>query len=685
MTTDIIGALGTGSGLNSPKLVKDLVEVQKAPLQARIDTKTSQADAQLSAYGVLKSSLSDFQSVLTPLTDPALFNAKALNVPTTDVITFNSLDAQAQAGSYQVEVESIASSQSIAFNSSETNPDAALGKTGTLTFRVGEWTPDDDSNGIDEFTVDANKTGFDITVTDDDTLASIAEKINGADSGVLASVVNIDGKLQLLVTAESGAKNALEITSDNSAQLSDFEFNEASLLAQSTSGSPPSVVQTQVGQDAKFKLNGLDVTRASNEIDDVITGLSFTLDKADVGNKVSFSISQDKSVAETAIKDFVEAYNTLQKALKPLVGVTTDDSNNLTRGDLSSDGTAKSLVSRLGQAISSTVSGLDSLDAFSALAAVGVTTALDGTINIDDEQFNKVIAEDFDKLSTLFGEDRRSSSTFLELNTGSFAGRATAGDYDVKITQAPEKGNLLGVALTGSTWDFSSSPLDLDLQVDGVSSIDLSLSGTYSSIEELAADLQSEINSNASFKEINAAVDVTVEAGALKITSRSFGDSSKVQIAPGTGADALGLGAGSVSTDGVNAQGTINGVEAFGSSNILLPAVDSPAYGLNITVAEGTPVGDYSVSFTRGIAGDLSQLISSALADGGQIDNREKRIEQDKKELVVDQEDLDRKMTAYQDRLSAQFAAMERIVASLNSTKSQLDGLIDRLPFTAKS
>jgi len=46
---------------------------------------------------------------------------------------------------------------------------------------------------------------------------------------------------------------------------------------------------------------------------------------------------------------------------------------------------------------------------------------------------------------------------------------------------------------------------------------------------------------------------------------------------------------------------------------------------------------------------------------------------------------LDRKMSAYQDRLSSQYAAMERIVASLNQTSSQLDGLIDRLPFTAQN
>ena len=200
--------------------------------------------------------------------------------------------------------------------------------------------------------------------------------------------------------------------------------------------------------------------------------------------------------------------------------------------------------------------------------------------------------------------------------------------------------------------------------------------------------MQSSINSYINFKDTNLAVDVTIDAGKLIITSRSFGSASSVEITNdvnGNLLSAIGLNASSSKLDGVDVKGTINGEEAFGSSNILLPAIVSSAYGLNIEVSEGTPLVEYTVSFSRGLAGDIALLVSSALSDSGQIANREARIESEKVNIGADQERLDKKMTAYQERLSSQYVAMERIIASLKSTESQLDGLIDRLPFTASN
>ncbi len=676
MTTNILSALGNASGIDTKQLVKDLVGAQKAAPQARLDSRTESAQAQLSAYGILKSSLVEFQKILTPLSDPALFEAKSINVPDTDVVSFNSLTAAAQAGSYQLEVTQIASAQSIAFNSTETDSTQALGKAGTLTFSIGEWAGS-------AFSVNPDKVGFSVEVTDDDTLDSIAAKINDADSDVLASVITIDGKLQLLITSESGAKNALEITSDNTAQLGGFEYN-STIIAEQALLTNPTIIETQTGQDSIFKLNGLEITRDSNTIGDAIVGLDFTLDKADIGNKVSFSISQDKSSAETSIRELVKAYNILKETLGALVGVSTDENNNLVTGGLAKDGTAKNLVNRISQAMAGTVNGMSPLDGFSALASVGVTTNLDGTLEIDEEQFKKVLSENFDKLGKLFGVNTDSNSSYIKLQTGSFSSNATAGDYVVNITQAPTKGNLSGVAPLGL--DLSSSPIEFAIQVDGQNSDSIILSGSYGSIEELAADLQSSINSDSNFKDTNLAVDVTIDAGKLIITSRSFGSPSSVEITSdvNNNLNTIGLDiSSSTKLDGVDVKGTINGEDAFGSSNILLPAVGSSAYGLNIEVGEGAPLQEYTVSFSRGLAGDIALLVSSVLSDSGQIASREDSIESEKENITADQKRLDRKMTAYHERLASQYVAMERIIASLSSTSSQLDGLIDRLPFTA--
>jgi len=52
-------------------------------------------------------------------------------------------------------------------------------------------------------------------------------------------------------------------------------------------------------------------------------------------------------------------------------------------------------------------------------------------------------------------------------------------------------------------------------------------------------------------------------------------------------------------------------------------------------------------------------------------------------DLDEDQESLDRRMEAFEERLLGQFIAMERILSGLDTSGSFLENLIDTLPFTA--
>ena len=84
------------------------------------------------------------------------------------------------------------------------------------------------------------------------------------------------------------------------------------------------MLQTQAAQDATLKVNGLEINRESNEVDDVIQGLSFNLNKVSA-EKVTFSISEDTATGEQAVRDFVEAYNTLYETMKNLTGTSKDE------------------------------------------------------------------------------------------------------------------------------------------------------------------------------------------------------------------------------------------------------------------------------------------------------------------------------------------------------------------------
>ncbi len=687
MANNIISSLGGGSGIDTANLVSQLTQLERAPQEERLNSRQEKLEAQISAYGTLKSALSEFQGMLSPLANPDTFSARSVAFPDTDLITPNSLDPGAQAGSYQLEVLDVAQAQTLVM-AANADKDAVLGASGELNIQFGSWTYA--AGNPDSFTVNGDKAALNIQIEADDTLSTIAEKINDSDSGIQASVMKVDNQYQLMLTAPSGEANAMSITGvdDGTGTAATFlqglTFNESQQAA--------GVTETQQGSDAVLKINGLEVRRETNEIDDVIEGFNFTVNKASVGETVNFSVESDSGVAEQAIRDFVDAYNSFYETAKNLTGYSKDENNQTVRGDLATDGTAKTLVSQLRSVLGSEVEGVDS--GFTALTNLGIRTELDGTLSISEKEFSSAINDNFDLVADLFARKTSSTSSLLEVGVGTRGNSAQPGNYEVVITQDPAKGELVGADIQNlfdTPLDTSGGGYTFSLEVNGTASGTITLDGIYNSAEELRADLQSLINGDSKLKAVNAAVDVEfdVATGQFSFISREYGDTSTVKISNQSALmDDLGLGttSGVVSTAGQDVAGTINGVEGFGAGEVLLPALGSDAYGLNFTAKPGSAAqGSFTVSYSRGMGGELSALIDRFLAGDGAIATREDNMDNQLAGIATDREELDRRMEQYETRISAQFLAMERIISSLNATGDSLDGILDRLPFTAKN
>src|SRR5690625_5510656 len=67
----------------------------------------------------------------------------------------------------------------------------------------------------------------------------------------------------------------------------------------------------------------------------------------------------------------------------------------------------------------------------------------------------------------------------------------------------------------------------------------------------------------------------------------------------------------------------------------------------------------------------------------GLLSMREEAIQEGLRKVEEDREAVDGRSEAFRIRQEAQFLAMEQIVRSLKVTGGLLDGLVDRLPFTA--
>lgn len=667
--SSIIGALGSGSGIDTNALTEQLVSISSQLEAQKLNGKKTTLETQISDYGKLRSALSSFQSAAAALGSADTFNAKSVSIPTTTQFSITALNSNAVAGNYNLQVRQVAQAQTLVTGNAYSSPNDPVGK-GELTLRLGHWSGD-------SFNVNEKKASGTIVIDEtNNTLAGLRDAINDAKLGITASIVNDGVGYKLMLNAETGANNEIEITAAEDAGapgLASFNFN--------ANAANKKLDQQQEGRDAKIAVNGLEVSRETNHITDVIDGLEFDIFSANSSEIVAISITADKGAGEQAIRQFVEAYNTLIADVAKLTGFDAELDNF---GSLKSDPLAKNLMQVLRTTLASPITG--GADLFSTLGSIGIRTKTDGTLEINENpdepntNFRAAIDKNYEAVKNLFVPQATSNNSSVEITKTSALTKA--GTYDVQITQEAAKGEL--------TADNINLPIDADSRdyqfeftLDGVKTNTISLSGSFATAEEVAIELQSLINSDSHVRAAFGSVSITVENNQFKFVSDSYGSSSNVgfaSVSQDFEAD-FGLAVGT-GTAGRDVAGTINGVAGFGFGNVLLANYGSDADGLSLIIHPG--VTEAKVTFSRGLAGTVNNLVGSYLASNGLISDREATLSKDIEKVDDQKEAMTRRSDAYRARLQAQFIAMESIVRSLNNTGSLLDGLNDRLPFTAK-
>ncbi|MCW8883777.1 MAG: flagellar filament capping protein FliD [Motiliproteus sp.] len=683
MSDNIISSLGAGSGINTSQLADDLISIERSGTDEILDNRQQKYESQISGYGALRSAMTSIQDNLSLLVDSDTFNGRNVSFPTTDILTPTSVSAEALAGEYSVEVTALAASHSLSSDDAALYSDAdSVVGNGTLTFSFGDW-----DGGA--FTANGTKESQVITIDDsNNTLTGIRDAINSADFGVQAAVINTGSGYQLQMTGPSGANNEIEVVVSEGAPagLSALAYNVGNL----------NMDENQTGADAALKVNGLSITRESNQLDDVITGLEFTLNNASIGETVAITITEDKSLGEQTIRDFIEGYNSFLTTAESLTGSDTSD-EDASVGSLVTDASAKSMINQVRNSISTTITGLSGN--YTALANIGIQTELDGSLSIDEDQFQSSIDNNFSEVVSLFTASSSSSNSLIDIVKVSPTTKA--GEFDVVVTTDPAKGDWVADnAISEGTYvagtDSFSSTLTADgtytfkVTVDGTSSDTITLTGGFDTAEEVRAKLQSLINGDTNLSGVGAAVDVAFDSATDKFTftSRSYGSSSNVSVTEsGAGMIALGVDKDNgTATGGTDVVGTIDGVDAFGSGNILLPELGSELAGLSLSISPGaTAASTVTITHSRGFSNELNNILDAFLANNGLIDTREDTLNDRLDDIEEDREDLDTRMEVRRAQLQAQFIAMEQIIASLNSTSDSLGGLVDRLPFTSSS
>jgi flagellar hook-associated protein 2 len=372
-----ITSAGVGSGIDIEGLITKLVAAEGQPATLRLNTKEAGLQANLSALGSLKGALSSFQSSLQGLKDVSAFQARTATSSNSDLFTV-SADSSAVAGSFSIKVDQLAQAAKV---------------------RSGDFT-DTEVVGAGSLKIGLGASSFDVAVAANTTLAGIRDAINQAadNPGIKATIIKVDSGSQLVLTSDRvGAVNAITIAATDTDALDGKDLTRLATA---------SLTSIQSAQDAIIYIDQQKVTRNSNSLSDIISGVTISLKKADTSKTESLSIDLDKSSVKSKISDFIKAYNSLADTVSSL---SKYDPATKTGGPLLGDATLRSVKNQIRQALSDPVQGAAG---FSTLSEIGITSSKTGVLGLDPAKLDKVLSSNFDGISKLFSGENGLATRF---------------------------------------------------------------------------------------------------------------------------------------------------------------------------------------------------------------------------------------------------------------------------------
>jgi flagellar hook-associated protein 2 len=242
--------------------------------------------------------------------------------------------------------------------------------------------------------------GFSYSSTDSGTYAEqLINKINSktTDTHVKAE---LDGtKIKLTSTTNDDIKVT---TTANGAAVTGLTNGAATdlVIANST--------RLQKAQNSLFEYNGVNMSRSSNSVDDIVVGMKLTFNKV-MDTTATLDIKQDTSSIVSTFKDFVTNYNTLSAKITELTKYDTDNKKAAT---FTGQNEITSILSKLNTFL--TQQNSDGV----SLTDMGLSRNEDGTISFNDATLTTKLQENSESAEkVLRGATTYKSAIYTSKNT----------------------------------------------------------------------------------------------------------------------------------------------------------------------------------------------------------------------------------------------------------------------------
>jgi flagellar hook-associated protein 2 len=359
-----ISSPGIGSGLDIQSIVSQLVALEKAPL-TQLKTQATSLQTKLSTMGTIKSQVSALGDAAAKLSKASGWDPVKATSSNPSAIGVT-VKAGAPATSITMEVQNLAKAQSTA--SAAVTAGTAMG-TGSMTIELGQWSGSSFIAG----------SGTPVTIDIDagqDSLSSIASKINDSDAGVSATVLRDASGERLLVRSKA--------TDTDAAGLSRLAFSV---------GNANGMSRSQNAENAQATINGVPVTSASNTLSGTLTGMTIQLSQETTA-PVTIDVTNDTEAIRSNVKAFVDAYNTLNSTLTSALRY---DEATKTAGPLQGDATTVGLQN----ALRGMMRSVSASTPYSRLSDVGIELKSGGKLEINATKMDAAL-DNLDDLKALF-------------------------------------------------------------------------------------------------------------------------------------------------------------------------------------------------------------------------------------------------------------------------------------------
>lgn len=421
----------TSTSLDWSALITAAVNA-KLTAATTISTSITNNEAKISAYQTLQTDLSTLSSGLSSLAT-AVVNSLATNAFATRAATISStgdvsassalsmsVSNGAATGDHTLTISQVATAQKVV-GTSQSSQTSALGYSGTFSLGLGSGST------------------ADITVTSTMSMQDVVDAINAQTSttDVQASIVQVSsGSYEMVLT---GTEDAADIS--YSSTSGDDILNELGVT--DSTGAFADVLQTS--QAAEFSLDGISMTRDTNDITDVLTGVTFNLLQATTsGATINISIEPDTSQIETAVESLVTNYNTFRDAVIAQQA-TASDGTAASSAVLFGDGTMRDIMDALQNALTSTVGGL-------TMADLGLSFNEKNELELDTSTLSNVLSTNLSGVTTLLSAQTKTSSSQLSVvNTGT-----SPQSFTLDLT-VDSSGNLSSASVGGDSSLFTVS------------------------------------------------------------------------------------------------------------------------------------------------------------------------------------------------------------------------------------